>query len=224
MSHEQTQICRRCGECCKRGGPALHTEDIDHFHSGVLGLEHVVTLRRGELANDQPTGAIRPLEGEIVKLRAVSGKRACIFYLPAKRGCVIYEHRPAECRALQCSAPEALNNMYAHNRLSRRDLLPKGHPLLELMDEHEHRCAPAALGELARKILDNDDKAAKEEIGVMLTYDREVRALVPERAKIAKEALPFLFGRPLTDVLQGFGLTANRTPDGIRLTKKLLIK
>ncbi len=200
----------------------MHTEDIDCFHSGAVGLEQVVTLRCGELTLDPPTGTVQPLEQEIIKLQAVSNGRACMFYLPTKRGCAIYDHRPAECRALQCHAPEALNKMYAKNRLTRRDLLPENHPLLELMEEHEHRCAPATLGKLARKILDNNDKAAKEKIGVMLAYDREIRALVPERAGIAKETLPFLFGRSLADVLQGFGLTANHTPNGIRLTKKLL--
>ncbi|MDO9632844.1 MAG: hypothetical protein Q7I92_13180, partial [Humidesulfovibrio sp.] len=59
--------CRRCGTCCRKGGPALHVPDLHLFRGpDALDLSLVVTLRAGELALDQPKGRLLPLTAEVL--------------------------------------------------------------------------------------------------------------------------------------------------------------
>ena len=88
--------CRRCGTCCRLGGPVLHTEDLQlaaRFDVGIrefaqgpaqtvtaaaiaelnrngkgFGLADLLTLRRGELARDDVAGTLLPLDAECVKI------------------------------------------------------------------------------------------------------------------------------------------------------------
>lgn len=219
MSTSTIQKCRRCGQCCSKGGPALHLEDLECFGGrGGLGMEHLVTLRAGELVHDQPTGKIQRLDLELVKIRNAESGNACLFYLPEGKACGIYARRPAECRALECADPEPLKAMYERDRLTRKGLLPKGHPLLELLDAHDKRCSPELLGDLARKVMEGDERALQE-VGSMLAYDDEIRLQVARRSGLSAEAMDFLFGRALGIVLLGFGLRAERTESGVRLSR-----
>ncbi|MGE4504022.1 MAG: YkgJ family cysteine cluster protein [Desulfovibrionaceae bacterium] len=215
--------CTRCGTCCKNGGPALHAEDAARLGRSGLDLVHLQTLRRGEMVTDNPSGEVRALECEVVRVRPAPGSAACYFYVPDQRGCAIYADRPAECRALLCKDTAALEAMYAENRLSRRALLPEGHALLQLLDEHDRKADPAELGRLAREVVHGKDEDARREavrgIAAMLAYDEDVRALTLERAGLPAEALDFLFGRPLADALLGFGLRARGRDAAFRLTR-----
>jgi len=224
MSTPLIQICRRCGQCCAKGGPALHAQDVDCFGTDGLSMEHLLTLRPGELVHDQPTGKILQLDGELVKIRDAETGSACCFYAPADKSCAIYPRRPAECRALECAAPEPLKEMYEKDRLSRRDLLPEGHPLLELLEAHDEKCSPYRLSELADKVLASGDEAAVSEIGEMLAYDQEIRSQVTRRAGLPEGADLFLFGRPLTPVLTGFGLRVEQSGSSLRLSKNPLTR
>lgn len=219
MSTSSIQICRRCGQCCAKGGPALHAQDKDCFGQDGLSLEALVTLRAGELVHDQPTGKIIKLEEEMVKVRNAETGAACLFYAPSDKSCAIYPKRPAECRTLECADPEPLKAMYEKDRLTRRDLLPEGHPLLELLDAHDETCSPDRLAELAASVLGAQDQDAVAGIGEMLAFDLEMRNQVMERAGLAPASLHFLFGRPLDIVLNGFGLRAERTDGAIKLSK-----
>lgn len=182
-------------------------------------MEHLITLRRGEMVRDQPTSSIVALDEEILKIRGKENSSICLFFQANPAGCSIYERRPAECRALSCSDPAPLKAMYKQDRLTRSDLLPEGHPLLELVDEHDHRCDPAELGRLCQQVLESQDQDVINVIGGMLTYDRELRTMVMKKAKLPAETMNFLFGRPLNKVLEGFGLKSELTAQGIRLTK-----
>lgn len=214
---ETSSGCRRCGLCCSKGGPALHDEDAA-LVGGALPMERLTTLRLGELVFDQPLGKVIPLVEEIVKVRSVPGGTACSFYDAASHACGIYAGRPLECRAQLCDDEERLKAVYEKDRLTRRDLLPEGHPLLELVEEHDARCSVRRLSGLARRVA-GDDREALEEVGAILAYDAELRRVVPEKTGLPAEAMEFLFGRPLERVLAAIGLDV-RHEDGRTVLRK----
>lgn len=122
--------CRGCGTCCRKGGPALHTQDLELFRAGHLAPEHCLTLRAGELAREL-SGDLRPLERELVKLRprqilgqsARNGDWSCLFLNQSDSRCGVYAHRPAECRALLCRDTWAIKTLHAVDRVTRLDVL-----------------------------------------------------------------------------------------------------
>lgn len=219
----QTIACRRCGTCCIKGGPALHREDMHLVEHGTIPLADLFTLRQGELALDNVAGRVAPAPGEIVKIKGRRHSRewTCRYYqgggTAGTAACSIYAERPAECRALSCHAPEQLTGMYHRDRLSRRDIIPRDHALRQLMDAHEERCSHTALAEEAGQLAAGPARAVKaaDAILAMLRYDADLRRLLADRG-IDPEMLDFAFGRPLTDSLHAYGLTAE--PNGETFT------
>ena len=194
-------VCRRCGACCRAGGPALHAGDLPLVRRGVLDLTNLVTLRRGEIVTDNVAGGVGPSPQEIVKIRPVSGGRACRFAIAgAPAACAIHRDRPAECRALFCQAPEALVALYREERLTRRDILGAAGPAAELCAYHEAETDLTRLAGLCRLAL-SGDADAREAVARALRLDAALRELTPARAGIPAAALPFLFGRPLEEAL-----------------------
>lgn len=143
--------CRGCGTCCRKSGPALHGEDVALFASHAFGLADLVTVRAGELAFDQISGALQALETEIVKFgdnrvrnsygfmvggdendaTQAAGLGGCRFLVELPKSaqgemrgqCGIYAHRPIECRALLCKDTRAIGALYSQDRLNRADIL-----------------------------------------------------------------------------------------------------
>ncbi|MBF0480073.1 MAG: YkgJ family cysteine cluster protein [Desulfovibrionaceae bacterium] len=204
---QEGQHCRRCAVCCRRGGPALHTPDIELYRRGAIRGKHLVTFRQGELARENVQGGLIRLEAEIVKLRGISGGFACIFIEEGSSLCAIHADRPAECRALNCRDPRALTAMYRDDRISRFDLIDRQSALGELAAEHERRCSLGRLGELAARYGLDGSRVARDAILEQLRYDREMRGLMAERANLTPAELDFVFGRPLPSVLPSVGLS-----------------
>lgn len=143
--------CKGCGTCCRKGGPALHSEDMALFVSGAFNRVDLVTVRAGELAFDQISGALHPLAVDIVKFgdgrvrnshgfmvgsgeedasqaQGLSGCRFLVEQPKTATGemraqCGIYAHRPVECRALLCKDTRAIEALYTQDRASRSDVL-----------------------------------------------------------------------------------------------------
>lgn len=192
--------CKQCGECCRKGGPALHAEDLPLIEDGTIPLSHIVTLRPGERVFDQPAKNVVTLDTEILKLKGVGSTWSCIFLSPESNTCAIYSDRPAECEALFCRDIEPLQAMYAKDRIGRADILPDGHPLLELINEHDKRCNPADMEKLAMAAREGDRESG-EALKEMVVYDNEVRRLTAEKGGMPQEMNDFLFGRPLKVLL-----------------------
>ena len=53
--------CKRCGTCCREGGPALHRVDHDLVASGKIPLKDLYTIRKEELARDNVKGTLQPV-------------------------------------------------------------------------------------------------------------------------------------------------------------------
>lgn len=186
--------CRRCGTCCRLGGPALHREDRPLFSAGLLPPTALWTLRRGEWVTDNVAGGVGPSPGELVKLATGPDGRSCVFYREPP-ACAIHADRPLECRLLSCRAPEALEAAYRHGRLTRFDLLAPGSPLAELCAHHEAETDLTRLAALCAQALAGDREARKEAARIV-RLDAAFRELLPTRAGVPRSALPFYLGRP----------------------------
>ncbi|MFV0421916.1 YkgJ family cysteine cluster protein [Oleidesulfovibrio sp.] len=209
--------CDRCGTCCRKGGPALHLQDLSLIQSGALRYADLVTLRRGELAYDEARGEVIPLQQELIKLRgALRGSWTCMFFMPAELGCRIYNSRLQECRALSCKDTSGILAMYEKDRLTRVDVLRDKPDLLALVAAHEESCPYDSLPELGPKMRGNKDAA--EKMLEMVQLDLSFRQVVRERANIPEADMDFLFGRPLAETINRmYGLKVVRGNEGLEL-------
>ena len=114
--------CVRCGTCCEKGGPCFHWEDRRLIENGVIPTRYLYTIRKGELANDNVKGGFMRVESDIIKIKGKNNSWICVFFDEEKRLCTIYNDRPLECRALKCWNTSEIEQIYARNRLARKDL------------------------------------------------------------------------------------------------------
>ena len=212
--------CRRCGSCCRRGGPALHHQDRSLVDEGRIPADRLYTIRPGERVRDNVRAdRLMAASQDIVKIRSRPGGRACIYLDGRANACTIYDHRPLECRVLDCRDTTAIEAVYRIQRLSRQDLLGDVAGLWDLVIEHEQRCSAARIVTLA------DDwrrdpggrLSSEQQLLEMVGYDRTLRQLLVEKGRMAAGLLDFVFGRPLTVVLRSLGLEVHRMENGAGL-------
>lgn len=164
--------CRRCGQCCLRGGPTLMGEDAPLLHNATLSVQTLVCLRRGEWARDDARHALRPLARELIKVAGAArhGKAAnaahpwrCPYYLAAgeSAGCGIYAQRPAQCRMLFCADTGPLEELLARgpclDRRAALEIFPGLNAAarslwLELAAAHEEQCPAHSCLRIARDL------------------------------------------------------------------------
>lgn len=207
--------CKRCGQCCRNGGPALHEQDLTLIQDGTIPLADIVTLRAGERVFDQPAQTIVPLTAEMLKIKGRDGTWTCLYFSSESSTCAVYETRPVECDVLFCEDVEPLRAMYENDRLTRRDILPEGHPLLELIAEHDERCAPERMETLAMAAREGDHEAG-EALKEMVVFDGEVRRLMAQKSGMPPELNDFFFGRPLRVLLGALRIKVYDTGDTVR--------
>ena len=164
--NQQAYECRRCGECCRLGGPSLTARDAALLREGRFALRHLCTLRAGQWIRDDDAGRVLsgatlseipgflPLAREVVKFRG-SGDAAhpwqCLFFAvrDGTAACTVYDDRPEQCRALSCGDPASLLALLRGATADRRSLLrdclsgPDAALRLELVEAHDALC-PAA--------------------------------------------------------------------------------
>jgi hypothetical protein len=133
------------------------------------------------------------------------------------RGCGIYDHRPMECRVLNCRDTRRIESVYDTDRLTRQDLLSGIRGLWELIEDHEQRCSYDGLKSLVREG-DRDGRPKKEEALLeVIRYDSHVRRLTTEQGGMDGSMLDFIFGRPLVDTIKMFDLALIREAGAYRL-------
>lgn len=237
-------VCKRCGKCCRLGGPVLHLEDCvllqlfpedGTLERSGLWLSDLVTLRKGELVRDDVAGTLLPLPDECVKIAPAAGSEnwTCRFLRQEKPDqeavCQAYAFRPAQCRALDCADSEAIAALYTHDRISREVVLKTVRAPLEwlaLLPAYEEMCAYERIAPLARLVLPPinpgtpSEKEATETLLETVRYDISFRRLCEERGHIPAEILPFLLGRPLSETLDMFGLALTRDSRGLSLVRR----
>jgi Fe-S-cluster containining protein len=211
------ETCRRCGECCRKGGPAFHAVDRPLIEKGLIPASCLYTIRPGEPVRDNVAGRLAFAEADIIKIKGRGDEWTCCFLATDDKGCRIYEDRPEECRRMQCWDTRAIEARYQKQRLSRYDLLKSVNGLWELIVHHEERCSYARVRKLCSRLDADDRDSAMSEIQSMVRYDESLRALLVERGQARDDMLDFLLGRPLTRILPGFHIRVDRRDDRIRL-------
>lgn len=221
MSNSKTVtdgICRRCGTCCRRGGPALHLEDRALVESGRIPLSDLFTIRPGEMIHENVRNRLMPAPSDIIKIRGTDDCWAC-RYLEADNGCGIYGERPMECRVLECRSPESFLAVYEKDRLTRAHLLSGSADLWQLVREHEERCDMVLLRRLFDGFSKEESRLYLRRISDIIQYDRELRAVLTESGRVDPALLDFLFGRAVTDILYMFGFRLDHHGDRQRLVR-----
>jgi Fe-S-cluster containining protein len=197
--------CRRCGTCCKRGGPALHVQDRGLVADGVLAPANLFTVRAGELAYHPGSKALMELPDEMIKVRGKGESWECAFLEPDPPTCTIHNHRPIECRALKCWDTGEVESLFLKDLLARRDLCPKGSAAAELIGLHEETFPVRLLHELlasirAGGVVDRDQR----EINRLIAADKAFRRRTVEVLGLGEAELEFFFGRSLGIVASRF--------------------
>lgn len=214
--------CRRCGQCCRLGGPTLMPEDADRLLDGTLPLAALVCLRRGEWArHDGSRGAtalaapgpgnLAPLSREMLKLAGTGAGPhpwQCLFLRQAdgQAACAVHDRRPRQCRTLFCDAPQAVEALLASGEfLTRAELFARlaateARAALwnELAQAHEEACPAADYLNLCAALETSADVAAvRRDLAHMERYDAAFRQLCLERGALEPDLLPLVLGRPL---------------------------
>lgn len=183
---------------------------------GRLPLENLITIRRGELAHNPLSGIIEPVLSELVKIRGTGQEWCCCYYEPASKGCSIYGNRPLACGVLKCWQPEETLALVGRDLLSRLDILDADDPLRPLVLEYERLCPCPDMGEVEKTLSGQAEN-------ILPSLEEQVNADLAFRDKVVKECnlpLPlelFLFGRPLFQLLQAFGIAVSESPQGLKL-------
>lgn len=211
--------CRQCGTCCTKGGAALHSGDIDLLREDKIPRRDLVTLRRGEFAWSPVTENLEAIQSDIIKLRGVAGEWTCCYFDALAKCCTIYHKRPLACRVLKCWQPEESLALAGNDLLSRQTILHNETELLALVEQYEHDFALPDFSLLAAD-LDALGETTRVSLEEMVNRDLGFRdTQVQLSAKIAAEEL-FLFGRPLFQLLQPFGLDVFQSGNRLRLQKR----
>lgn len=212
---QQTE-CKRCGACCQNGGPALHSQDLALVRGGQLPWADLITIRRGELAHNPLTDRIEPTPDELVKIRGSGQDWCCCYYDPARKGCSIYGNRPVACGALKCWQPEETLALVGQDLLSRLDILGEDDPFQALVLEYERVCPCPDMGEVENILADQAGSIFRA-LEIQVNIDLAFRNRVVEEFNLSLANELFLFGRPLFQLLQAFGVVVTDSPGGLKL-------
>ena len=202
--------CIRCGRCCLGSSPTLQKEDVPLVRDGHIAGKNLYTIRAGELVWDNIIGELKTIDQEVLKVREREG--GCIYYDDKTKSCNIYEHRPAQCKALVCWDETEFMRVYEGPKAVRRDLV-HDEVILRLIKEHEDRCSYLNLHKYARNIKEEGEEAVQN-ILELLRFDYQFRPYISKRLGINAGDMDLLFGRPLIQTIEMFGLKVTREPDG----------
>lgn len=197
--------CKQCGVCCTKGGAALHGADITLLSQGDIPRRDLITIRQGEFAHNPVSDTIVATKNEIIKLRGTSKEWTCCYYDPVSNGCRIYDNRPVACSTLKCWDPKESLELVETDLLSRFEILEDEKSLQELVQEYERTCPLPDFTSLNQE-LEKHPARTLEQLEASVNRDLEFRnRAVAASAQVLEEEM-FLFGRPLFQLLQSFGL------------------
>jgi len=204
--HTMQKRCRQCGICCTKGGAALHSDDLGLLLEGKIPLSDCVTIRKGEFAWSPLHDKVEAIQTDIVKLRGTGGEWVCCYFNASAKNCGIYANRPIACRTLKCWQPEESLALIGKDLLSRQSIVKNDTVLLDLIEEYEQNFPLPDFSSLSAELLKNPDQTIQhleELVAQDLAFrDKQVRL----SAKVSAGEL-FLFGRPLFQLLEPFGLS-----------------
>ncbi len=207
--------CVQCGECCRRGSPTLQLEDLELLRSGRIPLHQVVTLRRGEPVRSPFEERIFALDEERIKLRERPETLECIFFSDEMTSCTIYAGRPVQCRAQACWDPKPAEELAKQPFLTRGDIFEGVDLLLEIISEHNERCAFSSLDAAFTQLIKTRGETV-EEVLRLLAFEDHFRDFIGKRLNIPGDSLDLVFGRSFAHMVQLFGFRIVEDADGTR--------
>ncbi|MEN8258285.1 MAG: YkgJ family cysteine cluster protein [Thermodesulfobacteriota bacterium] len=184
--------CRRCGTCCVKGGPVLHSDDLPLIRNKTIRLDQLVVIRKGEPAYNPATDAVEPASCEMLKLQGKSGSWECLFYDASQKSCTIHDNRPLECQLLQCRDTSAILAVTGKDCLSRQDIIPPDDPALAYLQAFE-QCS----WEKVHLLLATLNTQSIQETEKILCTDLLLRQQAVDRLQITLAQELFYFGRPM---------------------------
>jgi Fe-S-cluster containining protein len=214
MAIEQT-TCKKCGNCCKKGGPTLHNQDLELVRSGKLPIRNLITIRKGELVHNPLAGKIQPATVELVKIVGTGRQWDCCYY-DEDSGCTVYEDRPYTCRVLKCWDTCEILDLVEKDTLSRFDILDKDDPLIAVIEEHERMCPCDDLGFIQSNFERLSDQQ-KNELEKRVRNDLRFRTRVISDFQLKLSDELFYFGRPFFQLLQPLGVRISESTMGVQL-------
>ena len=204
--------CRRCGTCCIKGGPVLHTEDRQIILKGVVGHQHLVTVRKGDLVLNPVSRLLESSSREYIKVSGNGKDWTCGFFRPKKSACMIYNDRFLECRVLKCWDTRELEMIIGKDTLTRAGLINHGDPVLELIEKHDEACSCKEVHECISMLSVTEKKGeAMNRLVVLVQKDFSIRKFAREELSLQEKYVPFIFGRTLQEIIQDRGFVVQFT-------------
>ena len=209
MSKNITQ-CIRCGTCCLKGGPILHHEDKNILRGGHIGYQHLVTIRKGELALNPLTEKLEPVHKELIKVVGKGKDWCCFFYDEKETSCAIYDYRFLECRLLKCWDTSDLISVIGKNTITRYDIINPDDPILWVIETHERDCPLHEVENLIFTLSQGTDKSKTlAKLTELVRKDLTIRSYAFSELGLKAEFEFFIFGRPLSKLLSDRGITVH---------------
>ncbi len=213
--------CKRCGKCCQEGGPALHSQDLDLVKGGQISIENLITIRKGELANNPVTGKVQAIKKELVKIKGTGKNWNCTYFMVDGLECSIYANRPLSCRTLKCWAPDELLKLVGKDTLTRMDIVADGDPIAMKIEEHDRLYPSPDLEKVADALAQgcfNDG----DELERLVNGDLHFRTDMVTKYKLPLSKELFYFGRPVFQLLQPLGVRVVENAEGVNLKWPLI--
>ena len=198
--------CERCGTCCMKGGPALHTEDKKLFLQKIIDRESLITIRRGEPVFSLDEGRPELTLTEVVKLKGKHAEWSCLFYDQNSFSCSIYQHRPVECILLKCWDTVALESIAGKKLLTRFDIISSHEPINEYIHRYEKECSLEIFAQLSFQQNRTININTLAELTALVNKDLALRSEALMHLKLNLDLELFYFGRPLFKILSQFAL------------------
>ncbi len=217
----QEMECKRCGTCCRKGGPAFHRGDKDLIDKGAIQARYLYTIRKNEPAFDNIQGIVRPVSSDIIKIKSRKGSRTCVFFDDHHKSCRIYENRPIECRSLKCWDTAEIEQIYEKDRLTRTDFISGVKGLWELVEVHDARCEYGQIERLVNELKKKGRDQTAARVVEIIEYDTQLRELVIKRGVLDRAMLDFIFGRPLTTTINMYGLKIKQEAGKVIIIKSV---
>jgi Fe-S-cluster containining protein len=212
--------CIRCGTCCTKGGPTLHAGDRQIILAGHIGTEHLITIRKGELAYTPAGEGLQTVQQELVKIVGKGRGWECFFFDKAESSCMIYEQRPLECRILKCWDTLELLSVICKDLLTRADIINAEDPILKLIGLHEKKCAVQDMEKILFSLSDGDDKPTSlKELEELVREDLSIRTEAVSKFALPLSAELFMLGRPLFKLLSGRGIAVQERHGKLHLSE-----